>query len=83
MKQKILEHEGDMDSGIDHLLKSVEQQVGHKIFTIRIGETDKTNDTSALADILIVFEDKSILEGQLIISFKDNTPAINIKANFI
>lgn len=82
MEQEKFNYEGDIDGAIKHLLFQTEKKVGSKIFTVRLEEPlDKGGE--AISDILIVFEDKRVLRGQLIVLLQDDKPGINIKANFI
>lgn len=79
MEQKILNYDGNIQEGIDFLLKNIEQHHGSKIFTIRVG--DQAEDKSL--DVLIVFEDRAILEGKILVELRDGAPSMNIKGNYI
>lgn len=79
MEQKILNFDGNIQEGIDFLLANIEQHHGAKIFTIRVGEQQEDKSL----DVLIVFEDRAILEGKILVSIKDGAPAMNIQGNYI
>lgn len=49
----------------DDIIKTLEEQTGQKIFTLRV--LDHQQETETDLPILVVFEDKSILRGEIII----------------
>lgn len=63
---------------VDSLIQMMEQDTGKKIFTMRVLE-----HTVQGLDALIVFEDKSILQGQIKVGSIKGKLAIRMQGNYI
>lgn len=68
------------DDFIHSLITTLETEVGEKVFTMRILDT---NDSEEGFDAVIVFEDKNILMGHFTVQSIKGKTAIRIRANFL
>ena len=68
----------DDEEMIDSIINMIEQDTGKKIFTLRV--LDSTPET---LEVLIVFDDKEILQGIIRVMKGEGELAIRIQGNFI
>ena len=63
---------------IDSIIKTLEQDTGKKIFTLRV-----LDHTTEALEVLIVFDDKEILTGKIKVTTIEGKLAIRMQGNFI
>lgn len=68
----------DGEHAIDELLKMMEEHTDQKIFTMRVLEQTKKG-----LEVLVVFEDKSIMNGLISVKPFGGKLAMRVQGNFI
>lgn len=67
-----------MDAVFDDIIEYVEQQTEKKVFTMRM-----LKELEEGLEVIIVFEDKAVLQGEIELLEIDDKLAVRMKGNFI
>lgn len=74
-------YEGKTDQDIIKQIEdSLQKETGSKVFTISILNRDEDADE---IECIIVFEDKRILHGFIVIQMIEDNPAVRIRGNYL
>lgn len=71
-------YESEKDDVVEDIVRMLEEETKQKIFTLKV--LDKLEDK---LDVIIVFEDKSVLKGFISVQHVDGKLACRVQGNYI